>query len=88
MNFKLQAKKTPFQRHKEEQELKRKVKWGEKERESECDNCNEEKKLDLNLVLSRFPSQKKKITLTAGRGSRGQGLRGLCRRLWRRRGGP
>lgn len=25
MNFKLQAKKTPFQRHKEEQELKRKV---------------------------------------------------------------
>ena len=25
MNFKLQAKKTPFQRHKEEQELQRKV---------------------------------------------------------------
>jgi len=25
MNFKLQAKKTPFQRHKEEQELKRKM---------------------------------------------------------------
>lgn len=26
MNFKLTAKKTPFQKHKEEQELKRKVK--------------------------------------------------------------
>jgi len=53
MNFKLQAKKTPFQRHKEEQELKRKVNLeGEKERGfiSFLD-VGSEKKLNLNLDL-------------------------------------
>ena len=38
MNFKLQVKKTPFQKHKEEQELKRKVTWRESLKEGERDS--------------------------------------------------
>ena len=54
MNFKLQAKKTPFQRHKEEQELKRKVNLeGKRRRERLISflDVGSEKKLNLNLDL-------------------------------------
>lgn len=91
MNFKLQAKKTPFQRHKEEQELKRKVNLeGEKERGIHFVPRRRQRKKTQPQPRPRprSLSLRPKHHVTAGRGGRGQGLRGLCRRLWRRRRGP
>ena len=67
MNFKLQAKKTPFQRHKEEQELKRKVTWRESEKEKDYSSfsVSSRKKTTSTSSSLFFPLHTHKKTLTA-----------------------